>query len=86
MKFFFNILLIYFFLVGNSFSKILSINDDFKLEVSNNINFKKIKKKDFDKNSITENIVEQLEKLNDLCKSGVLTKEEFEKAKKRILN
>ena len=31
-------------------------------------------------------IVNQLEKLNDLYKSGVLTKEEFEKAKKRILN
>tara|TARA_B100000586_G_scaffold36777_1_gene23623 strand:- start:380 stop:1321 length:942 start_codon:yes stop_codon:yes gene_type:complete len=28
----------------------------------------------------------QLEKLNDLYKSGVLTKEEFEKAKKKILN
>ena len=33
-----------------------------------------------------ENLVENLEKLNDLYKSGVLTKEEFEKAKKRILN
>ena len=33
-----------------------------------------------------ENIVDQLKKLNDLYKSGVLTKEEFEKAKKKILN
>ena len=33
-----------------------------------------------------DSIVNQLEKLNDLYKSGVLTKEEFEKAKKRILN
>ena len=32
------------------------------------------------------NIVNQLQKLNDLYKSGVLTKEEFEKAKKKILN
>ena len=32
------------------------------------------------------NIVNQLQKLNDLYKAGVLTKEEFEKAKKRILN
>ena len=47
---------------------------------------KKIKKKDFDKNSTTENVVEQLEKLNNLYKSDVLTKEEFEKAKKRILD
>ena len=32
------------------------------------------------------NLVEQLKILNDLYKSGVLTKEEFEKAKKKILN
>ena len=32
------------------------------------------------------NITEQLEQLNSLFKSGVLTKEEFEKAKKKILN
>ena len=31
-------------------------------------------------------IVDQLKSLNDLYKSGVLTKEEFEKAKKKILN
>ena len=33
-----------------------------------------------------DDIVSQLEQLNKLYKSGVLTKEEFEKAKKRILN
>ena len=33
-----------------------------------------------------DNIVSQLEQLNKLYKSGVLTKEEFEKAKKKILN
>jgi len=33
-----------------------------------------------------EDIVEKLQKLNDLYKSGVLTKEEFQKAKKKILN
>ena len=32
------------------------------------------------------NLVEQLNSLNELYKSGVLTKEEFEKTKKRILN
>ena len=32
------------------------------------------------------NIVEQLRELNDLYKSGALTKEEFEKAKKKIIN
>mgnify|MGYP000553971346 CR=1 FL=1 len=36
--------------------------------------------------SNSENIVEQLNSLNKLYKSGVLTKEEFEKAKKKILN
>ncbi len=34
----------------------------------------------------SENAVDQLKKLNDLYKSGVLTKDEFEKAKKKILN
>ena len=32
------------------------------------------------------NITEQLEQLNELYKSGILTKEEFKKAKKKILN
>ena len=32
------------------------------------------------------NLVDQLNSLNELYKSGVLTKEEFEKAKKKILN
>ena len=34
----------------------------------------------------SSNIVDNLNKLNDLYKSGVLTKEEFEKAKKKILD
>ena len=33
-----------------------------------------------------DQIIDQLNKLNDLYKSGALTKEEFEKAKKKILN
>ena len=37
-------------------------------------------------NSSNNDLVEQLEQLNSLYKSGVLTKEEFEKAKKKILN
>ena len=32
------------------------------------------------------NLSEELTKLNDLLKSGVLTKEEFDKAKKKILD
>ncbi|MDC1002204.1 SHOCT domain-containing protein, partial [Candidatus Pelagibacter sp.] len=34
----------------------------------------------------SSNIVDNLNKLNDLYKSGVLTKEEFEQAKTKILN
>ena len=33
----------------------------------------------------SEDIIDQLKKLNDLYKDGILTKEEFEKAKKNIL-
>jgi predicted Zn-dependent peptidase len=33
-----------------------------------------------------ENITEELNKLNELLKSGALTQEEFEKAKKKILD
>lgn len=47
-----------------------------------NNNFSKKDKKKEQSNEISN----QLEKLNDLYKSGVLTKEEFEKAKKKILN
>ena len=36
--------------------------------------------------STNNNLVEQLNSLNKLYKSGVLTKEEFEKAKKKLLN
>ena len=37
-------------------------------------------------NSSNNDLIEQLEQINSLFKSGVLTKEEFEKAKKKILN
>ena len=33
-----------------------------------------------------DKIIEQLNKLNELFKSGVLTKEEFKNAKKKILD
>ena len=35
---------------------------------------------------IKKNLTEELNKLNNLLKDGVLTKEEFEKAKKKILD
>jgi hypothetical protein len=37
-------------------------------------------------NSGNKNIVDQLNSLNELYKSGAITKEEFEKAKKKIIN
>ena len=37
-------------------------------------------------NSEEGNLTEQLQALNDLYKSGALTKEEFTKAKKKLLN
>ena len=35
---------------------------------------------------MSDDIVKQLKDLNELYKSGALTKEEFEKAKKKLLN
>ena len=35
---------------------------------------------------INKNLSEELDKLNDLLKDGVLTQEEFEKAKKKLLD
>ena len=46
----------------------------------------KIKKKKEPKKKMNDDIVQQLKDLNELYKSGVLTKEEFEKAKKKLLN
>ena len=47
---------------------------------------KKKENKKVKKSSKDEDIVKKLKELNDLFKSGVLTKEEFEKAKKKLLN
>lgn len=56
--------------------------------------FDGIVEKSFNQNSLSTstsnledtNFIDQIEKLNELYKSGILTKEEFEKAKKKILN
>ncbi len=53
--------------------------------LSNANKVKKIKNQKIEKLQ-NENIVDQLNSLNELYKSGALTKEEFEKAKKKILN
>ena len=44
------------------------------------------KKKGEKKLKSNDDIVKKLKDLNDLYKSGVLSKEEFKKAKKKILN
>ena len=45
-------------------------------------------KNDEDENSLynKKNLSEEIDKLNNLLKDGVLTQEEFEKAKKKLLN
>jgi len=47
---------------------------------------KKVEKKKEPKKKMNDDIVQQLKDLNELFESGVLTKEEFEKAKKKLLN
>ena len=39
-----------------------------------------------DNENLSNTIVDQLQKLDDLLKGGVLTKEEFDNAKNKILN
>ena len=41
---------------------------------------------EIEKNNNSKNLSEELDKLNELLKSGALTQEEFEKAKKKILD
>ena len=48
-----------------------------KKQFTENIDYKK---------SVSSNIAEELNQLNELYKSGTLTKEEFDKAKKKLLN
>ena len=55
------------------FSAKSSSKSDSEIEINNNAD-----------NS--ENLTEELNKLNELLKSGALTQEEFEKAKKKILD
>ena len=55
------------------FSAKSSNKSDSEIEINNNA-----------ENS--ENLIEELNKLNELLKSGALTQEEFDKAKKKILD
>jgi len=71
------IFLFVFYLGGRAimtgFSAKSSNKSDSEKEINNNV-----------ENS--ENLTEELNKLNELLKSGALTQEEFEKAKKKILD
>ena len=71
------IFLFVFYLGGRAimtgFSAKSSNKSDSEIEINNNA-----------ENS--ENLTEELNKLNELLKSGALTQEEFEKAKKKILD
>ena len=71
------IFLFVFYLGGRAimtgFSAKSSNKSDSEIEINNNVD-----------NS--ENLTEELNKLNELLKSGALTQEEFEKAKKKILD
>ena len=75
--------------------KWISISAQRHLDFENSINAKKRHRlklnylspnKSEIKESQSSDIIEQLQKLNDLFKSGILTKKEFEKAKKKLLN
>ena len=69
------------------FLKCSNFNETFKKTIKPISNISSNKKLDYEKNlEPNDDFINQLKQLNDLYKSGVLTKEEFEKAKKRILN
>ena len=69
------------------FEKRIKVITTHKLDLSKHLlNIKKKPKNKTEKKLKNNDLVDQIEKLNNLFKSGVLTKEEFEKAKKKILN
>ena len=63
------------------FEKNVKVRNSNKLDLSNYYSTK-IKSK----NKLSNDIIIQIKQLNELYKAGVLTKEEFEKAKNKILN
>ena len=56
-----------------------------KLDLSEHIEIK-LKKKKINSANTSNNITNELKKLNEMFKSGILTEEEFIKAKKKVLN
>lgn len=61
----------------------LKVKGKNKLDLSSYITNVSVKSKS---NKSNKNLIEDLEKLNELYKSGVLTKEQFKKAKDKLLN
>ena len=61
-------------------------DDEERCEILDKKEFNKIIKVGIKKNTDTKSNDDLIKNLNELYKSGALTKEEFEKAKKRILN
>ncbi len=64
------------------FEDLVNAKSKHKLNLDNYI----VKYEKNKKNNINNNMIEDLKNLNELYKSGALTKEEFEKAKKKLLN
>ena len=67
------------YLGGNAIMK------GFKAKVENRPE-KSEEKETIDTQPISDNLSSEISKLNELLQSGVITQEEFEKAKKKILN
>ena len=65
----------------------IDFEDSIKALKRHRLNLNDLSPKEIDTNKDQSNdVVEQLQKLKDLFKSGILTKEEFDKAKKKLLN
>ena len=62
-----------------------AIMKGFKAKVENRPE-KPEEKQTIDQQPNSDNLSDEITKLNELLQSGVLTKEEFEKAKKKLLN
>ena len=73
-------ILCFLFFVGVS-----AISKGFKEKKENNLDVSKKEDDDSNLNLEKNNISDELVQLNELFKSGVLTKEEFEKAKKKLI-
>jgi len=69
------------YLGGNAIMKGMSAKNENKKEDEN-----LEKNESEDTSEVKKNLSEELDKLNNLLKDGVLTQEEFEKAKKKILD